>query len=167
MSTSMAPDTSIFDQYFLENHDHVYRTLYRVLGDAQESEDLVQEVFLRLHETLHQTELSNPRAWLTQVALHTALNALRSRQRRNHRHDQAAKHNLHEMTQKPELALSVRKVLFEELPDKQANLLVLHAAGLQYEEIADLLDVQRSSISQLLVRAKRAFTAAYQADRDL
>ncbi|MCB9644633.1 MAG: sigma-70 family RNA polymerase sigma factor [Myxococcales bacterium] len=163
----MPPAISVFEQHFLEHYAHVYRTLYRVLGDAQESEDLAQEVFLRLHDTLQKEEVNHPKAWLTQVAVRTALNSIRGRTRRIHRHDQAAKHTQSETTQQTEIALSVRKVLFEALPDQQAHLLMLHAAGLLYEEIADLLGLQRSSMSQLLFRAKRAFASAYQEDRDL
>jgi len=47
------------------------------------------------------------------------------------------------------------------LPERQGKLLLLRYAGLTYNEIAEALDIAPSSVGTLLVRAERAFAAAY------
>ena len=47
------------------------------------------------------------------------------------------------------------------LPERTAKLLVLRHAGLAYAEIAAALQVAPGSVGTLLVRAERAFEAAY------
>jgi RNA polymerase sigma-70 factor (ECF subfamily) len=47
------------------------------------------------------------------------------------------------------------------LPERSAKLLLLRHAGLAYAEIAAALQVAPGSVGTLLVRAERAFLAAY------
>ena len=56
----------------------------------------------------------------------------------------------------------VRETLAE-LPEQQAQLLMLRYAGLSYKELAQALDVAPTSIGTLLARAERAFEARYRA----
>ena len=56
----------------------------------------------------------------------------------------------------------VRRALAE-LPERDAQLLMLRQAGLSYKELALALDVAPASIGTLLARAERAFEARYRA----
>lgn len=164
----METEVPDFDQLFLAYHSHVYRTLYRLTGDVQESEDLLQEVFLRFHDALPELDESKHKAWLTQVAVNTGLNMLRSRKRREARHTVVAQANptgAAPSSGSPELSLSVRQILREDLGPKQSKLLMYYASGLSYSEIAEQMDIQPTSTSRLLLRAKRAFVKAYNRER--
>ena len=55
---------------------------------------------------------------------------------------------------------TVRRVLAH-LLERQSRLLLLRHAGLSYAEIAEALDVAPGSVGTLLVRAEKAFLAAY------
>lgn len=59
--------------------DLVYRAAYRVLGDCALSEDVQQDVFLRLLESNTVTVASWP-AWLTALAVRRAIDNLRKQQ---------------------------------------------------------------------------------------
>lgn len=52
------------------------RYAFGIVGQRETAEDLVQEVFLRLHQ--HWDEVANPRAWLFRAVHNLAVNHLRS-----------------------------------------------------------------------------------------
>ena len=68
-----------FDAFFAEEHERLFKALYFVTGNREDSEELMQEAFLRLWERWHEIErIDDPTAYLFRVAL----NAFRSRRRR-------------------------------------------------------------------------------------
>jgi DNA-directed RNA polymerase specialized sigma24 family protein len=48
------------------------------------------------------------------------------------------------------------------MADREQSLLLLHAEGYSYREIAVALDLNESSVGTLLARARTAFRTAYQ-----
>ncbi len=61
----------------------IHGMLYRMLGNAEEAEDIAQESFTRAYRFLGRYDEQRPfRAWLFTVASNLGLNALRARQRR-------------------------------------------------------------------------------------
>lgn len=50
------------------------------------------------------------------------------------------------------------------LTDRERELLLLHAEGYRYREIATALDLNETSIGVFLARARRAFQKAYEGD---
>jgi RNA polymerase sigma-70 factor (ECF subfamily) len=60
----------------------VYRTAYGVTGTAEDAEDVLQTIFLRLVRRELPTNLkANPRAYLYRAAVNVSLSTLRSRRR--------------------------------------------------------------------------------------
>jgi RNA polymerase sigma-70 factor, ECF subfamily len=59
----------------------VYRTAYLLLGDAGHAEELMQDVFVRLHSSLarYQPERGAFSTWLHSITVHACLNARRRR----------------------------------------------------------------------------------------
>jgi RNA polymerase sigma-70 factor (ECF subfamily) len=98
------------------------------------------------------------------VALNKGYNALRGERRERERVERwaAVPEQVDPVVEvlRSEERAKVREVL-RELPDKQSKLLLLRHAGLSYGEIASVLDVAPGSVGTLLVRAERAFMAAY------
>lgn len=154
-----------FDFLFLRYHTQVYRVAYGLVGKREEAEDLVQETFLELYRnapTLDRDPTLLP--WLCRVALNKGYNALRGERRERERVERWAVmpeqvDPLVEVLRSEEQA-KVRAVL-RVLPDRQSELLLLRHAGLSYAEIASVIDVAPGSVGTLLVRAERAFLAAY------
>src|SRR5688572_20116125 len=60
---------------------HLRAVAYRMLGSLSESDDAVQEAWIRLART-DTSDVENLRAWLTTVVSRVCLNMLRSRKRR-------------------------------------------------------------------------------------
>ena len=56
-----------------------YRTAWRILGHAQDCEDVLQEVFLAAHKHFARNEITHWRTFLNRVVTYRALDALRRR----------------------------------------------------------------------------------------
>lgn len=153
-----------FRELFLQYHDGIYRMLYRMVGARQEAEDLMQETFVRLHDHREEIESGKTKAWLYQVATRLGLNAMRDSKRRNRWHQEAAEQSERvggTVTRTdPATSMAVRRAL-DELPERQVQLLMMYAAGLSHEELAEALGVKKTSLSQLLFRSKKAFEKTY------
>jgi RNA polymerase sigma-70 factor (ECF subfamily) len=155
--------SALFDRLYCQHHDRIYRLIYRVVGDQLEAEDLTQETFMRLYDHLDRLEIDRVHHWLHRVAVNYGLKAIRGR-KRFHKWQDKAKHQVDQVSQPkqqdPLKATQVREVLAR-LSERQSQLLLLHTAGFSYEELATAIDVKRSSISQLLGRARQAFEQEY------
>src|SRR6267142_6114300 len=67
----------------VERHSRsVFRLAYRMTGNEQDSEDVVQETFLRAYKQLHRWEArSSFSTWLYRIAANYSLDLVRSRKR--------------------------------------------------------------------------------------
>jgi RNA polymerase sigma-70 factor, ECF subfamily len=79
------------EDIFHEHYQLVYRTAFTVTGSAQEAEDVLQTVFLRLlGRGIPPGLRKNPKGYLYRAAVNEALNVVRSRRRRSEVFDPAA-----------------------------------------------------------------------------
>jgi RNA polymerase sigma-70 factor (ECF subfamily) len=159
-------DSTAFEELFLRHYAAVYRVLYGVVGNAQEAEDLAQEIFTALYRQPPRLNSSGAlSAWLYRVAVNRAYNALRGNQRLQLRLGRVGVETQQQSDPQDEYLRReererVRAALAR-LPERSAKLLLLRHAGLAYAEIAAALQVAPGSVGTLLVRAERAFLAAY------
>ena len=70
-------------QILVDRHSRsVFRLAYRMTGNEQDSEDVVQETFLRAYKQLHRWEArSSFSTWLYRIAANYSLDLVRSRKR--------------------------------------------------------------------------------------
>lgn len=131
----------------------------------QESDDVIQETFLRVYRLLVLGEkLRNPRSWIFRVARNLAHN-LRVRERRlvsDHSHTGALVNvgtSSASLSASPEdLYLYNEKcerlqIALCQLTEHQYACVRLRAEGLRYREIATVLDMTVSAVSETLKRA--------------
>lgn len=76
--TAQEAALSLFDEYA----DKIYEFARYSLGNAEDAEDLVQEVFMRVYRTWGNTELDNPGAWIWTIARNLIRDTYRRRSRR-------------------------------------------------------------------------------------
>lgn len=181
-------DEAEFEKLFLAHHDAVYRLAFRIVGTRAEAEDLTQEAFLRLHQQILAGKRENRMtmavespdgsraggghnlgAWLGRVVTRLALNALRTQERRERRHEAAIRQEnlMGDSTADPAEAAvrseereTVRRALAA-LPPRQSHLLLLRYTGSSYQELAGAIGVAPGSVGTLLARAEAAFAVAY------
>src|SRR5438874_13841848 len=71
-----------FERMFRDHHDLVYRSAFRITGNAEDAEDALQILFLRLLRRECPPDIeSNPKAYLHRAAVNVALDILKVRGR--------------------------------------------------------------------------------------
>ena len=149
-----------FERLFLDEYPRVVAIANRVLADAQEAEDVAQEVFVDFHR-LHRPDAPYAAPWLHRAAAHAALNVIRSRNRRARRENaygegvpNTAPDPAEEVVQN-ETHQMVRSALLR-LPTRSATVLALRYGGLSYAEVASALGVNVGQVGTVLKRAEAA-----------
>lgn len=76
-------DSEVFQNRVLPVKNKLFRFALRMLGNDDEAQDVVQEVFIRVWNGRKQlTEIENIEAWCMRIAKNLSLDRLRSIQRR-------------------------------------------------------------------------------------
>ena len=149
-----------FEALFRREYSRVVAIAYRVVRDVDEAEDVAQDVFVSFYRK-HPADASYAPAWLHAAAAHTALNVIRSRERRGRREtaDTVARDVPVDPAQQAEDAETRAEVrgALARIDERAAALLALRYSGLSYDEIAAALGLRRSSIGTMLRRAEDAF----------
>lgn len=78
---AMAPSDEVLVGWFGEHRAFLWGLSYRITGSAADADDVVQETFVRACQH-GRTELTDPRRWLTHVAVNLGRDVLRRRKRR-------------------------------------------------------------------------------------
>ena len=77
-------EMSSLERLFREHHERVFHTAHRVTGSAEDAEDILQTVFLRLARSKKEDTFQwaeNPEAYLSRAAINASLDLLRKRKR--------------------------------------------------------------------------------------
>lgn len=75
----IAQPVSGLEQVFMDHKELVFKTAYRVTGNASDAEDVLQSVFLKLLRQPQLPEIRSMRAYLQRAAINAALDLLRLR----------------------------------------------------------------------------------------
>src|SRR5262249_28232442 len=167
-----ADEPGAFEELVEQYQQRLVAVLHHVVGNAEEAEDLAQEVFFRIYRARKKYRArSKFSTWLFTIANNLALNALRRRQRKpvvplNVRdsgplgprpaeqlvRDRAAQPVQH--VQQRELAVIVQHALAG-LNERQRMAVVLNKfEDMSYEEIAEVMQLSTKAVKSLLSRAR-------------
>lgn len=130
----------------------LYRYMYKCLGNADDSKDLVQDAFEKLWQNLNKVEFESAKTWLFTTAHNSMINFVKKQSRMN----------LYE--ELPD-RVSVRDDQFEmqqmvstyvdQLPAIQKSVLLLRdLEGYDYREIGNILNLNESQVKVYLFRAR-------------
>jgi RNA polymerase sigma factor (sigma-70 family) len=145
------------------------------VGGRSETEDIVQEAFLRLIDApVLERPDAEVRAWLRRVCLNLSFNRVRDRRRAQARLERAGRLEIagaeggvddpSTLVLSREARDEVRLALAE-LPERQRNCVLLRHSGYSYAEIAATVGVAVGSVGVLLARGERAFRDIYEEQR--
>jgi RNA polymerase sigma-70 factor (ECF subfamily) len=129
--------------------------LYRVVGDATQAEDLVQDTFLRLLKArIGGLGDEERRAYAFRVAGNLAMDAFRKGRREGEMRD-IVQHEQPRETAPQAHDLDVARSFGQLAPRERAMLWLAYVEGSGHEEIAQSLGVRTGSMKVLLFRARR------------
>jgi RNA polymerase sigma-70 factor (ECF subfamily) len=144
-----------FEDFFLAEHDRLYRALCLVTGSRDEAEEVLQDAFLRLWERWDRIrDVDDPRAYLYR----TAMNAFRSRYR------SASRRMKRVITARPpddafaliEERDVVVRALRQLIPQQRAAIVLTGLLDYTSEEAGRMLGMKASTVRALSTRAREA-----------
>ena len=78
----LAGDTALYEIIMRRYNQRLYRVVISILRDSDETEDVMQDAYVRAYQHLSQFEgRASFSTWLTRIAVHEALARLRGRKR--------------------------------------------------------------------------------------
>jgi RNA polymerase sigma-70 factor (ECF subfamily) len=135
--------------------------VYHLIGSVQDSDDIVQTAFLRLHMQFQRSvRIENLRSWIYRVVHNLAMDYLRQVKVERAATERIAATPVEVPYDSPEAALIRRdeiEMAFRSLNERERRCLMLRAQGLTYSEIGDVLGISAKAVSVYLVRGLRKF----------
>ncbi|WP_439620444.1 RNA polymerase sigma factor [Gemmata sp.] len=173
-------DSAAFGELVERFQHRLVGVMHHLVGNADEAEDLAQEVFLRVYRNRKKyTPKAKLSTWLFTIANNLALNALRDRKRRQvvplevsesgavgsrptdapaATRDAPPAHQL----QQQELAVVIRRAL-DGLNERQRVAIVLNKfEDMNYTDIAEVMGLTSKGVKSLLSRARAKLREALQ-----
>jgi RNA polymerase sigma-70 factor, ECF subfamily len=161
-------------QALVEQHSRsVFRLAYRMTGNEQDAEDVVQESFLRAYRQLGRFESrANFGTWLYRIVANCSVDLMRSKQAR---HDQVRGDSLDEMVvelpavdapgpermaQSAEIERRVQSALEALSPLERAAFTLRHYEGRSIDEISAALNLGTSAAKHSVFRAVKKLRLA-------
>lgn len=156
---------ALFDSY----KNLVFNVVLQYVPNAQDAEEITQDVFVKVYEQLSRfRKESDIRTWIYRIAITTALDFLKHRQRKkrfflfNSKSIEHKDEHLYASFEHPAIALEQKEqyqLLFkclDQLSDNQRTVLILlKIEQLSQKEVATILDISEKAVESLLQRAKK------------
>jgi RNA polymerase sigma-70 factor (TIGR02957 family) len=148
---------------YAELRPRAFAIAYRMLGSVSEAEDVVQEAFLRMHQTLQRAEpIASPRAYVATLVTRLAIDQLRSARVRRERYvgewlpePLVTEPSPAECAETADSLSLAFLVLLESLsPQQRAAFLLREVFDYPYAEVAEFVGTDVDSTRHLVARAR-------------
>ncbi len=129
----------------------------RVISDTEIAEDVLQEAFIKIWNSIQQYDPSKGRlfTWMVNVARNLAIDKVRSKDFRNHSKNQDLENHVNDIdetrssTYKPEL-LGVKDLLQKLRPEQKIIVDMIYFKGYTHVEVADELAIPLGTVKTRL-----------------
>jgi RNA polymerase sigma-70 factor (ECF subfamily) len=174
VATFLAGQNAAFDELVERYQKRLLNFVYRTIGDRERAEDLVQEVFIRVHRHLHRFDQTKKfSTWIYTIASNLAKNELRNRSRNPLVFFQSIKKSwepdhrpvqFEDPHQRPDDLFRRRHLrelvewAVDQLPGHHREVFVLRELeGKSYEEISEITECNLGTVKSRLNRARNRF----------
>jgi RNA polymerase sigma-70 factor (ECF subfamily) len=179
IAQSVRGDSAAFGELVRRYQDRLYNTVYRLLGNAEDAQDVVQDCFLSAYQSLpHFKGDSRFFTWLYRIAVNAAI-SLKRKRRTVLRADIRGTHSSSvepfddSEASQPSLALEraedgerLQAALSQLTPEHRTVLVLKDIEGQKYEEIAEILQVPIGTVRSRLHRARLELRDRLQRDEE-
>ena len=144
---------------------------YRMTGSVSETEDLVQETFLRAHQASDDS-IQNRKAYLCKIMTNLCLDFLKSARHKRESYigpwnpeplfieKLQALDPSESVIQKEGLSIAYLRMMEHLAPDERAALLLREVLNFSYSEIANILEKKEDNCRKIFSRAKQKMASA-------
>ena len=165
-------DAEEFKLRFLPLHTQLYRTAFRLMGNAMDAEDMVQEAYLKLWERRDDLgHVANMEAYCTSLIRHICIDAFR----RKRPEEDSPPPEEFPLTDNEDAATALERQdeaeqltsLINRLPEGQRTVMTLHdVEGCSYEEIEEATGFTAVNIRVMLSRARKKIREQFERIRN-
>jgi RNA polymerase sigma factor (sigma-70 family) len=151
-----------WEEIVRDHGSRVFRLAYRLTGNRHDAEDLTQDVFVRVFNSLHRFQPGTFEGWLHRITTNLFLDSARRKQkiRFDGLADGAAERlpsawpTPSEQLTEADLDHDVAAALAALSPEFRAAVVLCDIEGLTYEEIASVLDVKIGTVRSRIHRGR-------------
>ena len=167
-------DNSAFEEIYRHYSGMVYRLALRMTANAQEAEEVTQDVFVSVHRHLGAfAGQASLKTWIYRITVNCSLNAIKRKGRKRQElaweegFDPADPRNdTLEAAEQEEAHEKMEKLLDQINPEQKACLLLRAQGDMSYEEIAKALKINLNTVRSRLKRGRQALLEIYQQRRN-
>ena len=162
-----AAERAVFEDLYAQYKSPLYNYIYRLIGDRDQADDLLQETFVKVYRALASLPEGPGRTpWIYRIATNTCYDVLRRRRliawlpwTQDHGVAAAAP------ADNPDERYAMKEEVVEALrlvpPSLRAPLLLHAVHGFCYADIAAALGISEAAVKMRISRARAAFRQAY------
>jgi RNA polymerase sigma-70 factor (ECF subfamily) len=157
-------DSDSYRRLFERYQNPVYNFVYRLVNDAEDASDIVQNAFLRMYTVLGEKDVENFSAYLYRTARNLAYDEMRRRTRFAGSDTEAMVPEDPNIYADPQRALmlqeqidSVRRAAARLNDNQREALLLRELQEFDYQQMSDVLGSNRNAVGALLSRARLSF----------
>ena len=159
----MEADEKLFAELYKEHSKKIYNYIYRSIGSEDDASDILQEVFIILHDKLSELSFEDNRIiyWLYRVARNLILAHLKKAKKRNDREaltpgdwEFPSAHRDH-FTRKLILKETEQQLeqFLNSLSEKERTIFTLHRVEkLKYKEIKEIMGLSERTLKRVMKR---------------
>ena len=154
----LAGDFEAFSRIVEKYQERVLRLCFSMVGPSH-AEDAAQEAFLKAYQALDRFKGNSAfSTWLYRIAANHCVDLLARRKReKTESLDALAEKSGPSPIRKFESEEAVRAVMARLTPDEKAILSLREIEGLDYQELAEILDISLDLVKVRLFRARQSF----------
>ncbi len=157
-------DAEAYRRLFERYQHPIYNFVYRLVDNAEDASDIVQDAFIKMYSVLGATEVQNFSAYLYRTAKNLAYDEMRRRTRfADVDHEVLAPEDPN-IYADPQRALllgeqmeTVRRAAGGLNENQRAALILRELEELDYDQMSDVLESNRNAVGALLSRARLKF----------
>ena len=149
-----AGDNEAFERLYIETKRGVYAFVYTYLGNRFDTEDAVQNVYLKIKSNIRSYRPgTNGLAWILEIAKNTALNELRAEASRRKQIDNSSG-VVGDISDREAVKDLLVTTMRETLDEEEQRIVVLHVVwGYRHREIADIIGCPTGTVTSKYKRA--------------
>ena len=169
-------DIDAFEEIYKTAGDYVYNIAFRVTGNRESAEEVTQDVFLKIHDSLKDFRFGSAfKTWIYRITVNTAINASKKRAKDTSRMtdyneevlNKPASDILRQQINEEENEILVQRLLALLEPEQKACIVLRDIEGLSYKDIARTLTLNINTVRSRLKRAREKLSKALKERGDL